>query len=99
MKLIAKKHNVGGTVLLAICDPDVLDKTLTGPKNARFMIRRTFYGEAEVDVEDLVHELTGAQSINAIGRKSVEFLLGRGYGNPKSVIMFGDVPHLIFMKI
>lgn len=99
MRLVAKKHNIGGTVVLAICDPEVLGKTLRGPSRAKITVGHSFYGDAEIDAEDLAEELVGAVSINAIGSKSVEFLLKRGYGSPKSVIMCEDVPHLIFMKI
>ncbi len=99
MKLLVKKHNVGGTVLLAMCDPEVIGRTLNGPSNAKIAVKPAFYGDQEIDVEDLKDELRGAVSINAIGKKSVEFLLECGYGSSRSVIVFEDVPHLIFMKI
>lgn len=99
MKLLVKKHNVGGTVLLAICDPEILGRTLNGPRNAKITVKPAFYGEEEIDVEDLQDELSGAVSINAIGKKSVKFLLECGYGSSRSVIVFEDIPHLIFMKI
>jgi hypothetical protein len=99
LKLLVKKHNVGGTVLLAMCDPEVIGRTLNGPSNAKITVKPAFYGDQEIDVEDLKDELRGAVSINAIGKKSVEFLLECGYGSSRSVIVFEDVPHLIFMRI
>jgi hypothetical protein len=99
LKLLVKKHSVGGTVLLAICDPDVLGRTLVGPRNARITVKRPFYGDTEMEAEDLQKELPNAVSINAIGRKSVNFLLSCGYGNSRSVIEFEGVPHMIFMRV
>jgi hypothetical protein len=99
LKLLVKRHNVGGTVLLAICDPEVIGRTLNGPNNAKITVKPTFYGDQEMDVDYLKDELSGAVSINAIGKKSVEFLLECGYGSSRSVIVFEGVPHLIFMKI
>jgi len=90
---------VGGTAVLAICDPEVLGRTLSGPKNAKITVKPAFYGSEEMDVEDLQDELSRAVSINAIGKKSVKFLLECGYGSSRSVIVFEDVPHLIFMRV
>jgi len=99
LKLLVRKHTVGGTVLLAICDPDVLGRTLTGPRNAKIAVKHPFYGDTEMEAEELQKELGNAISINAIGEKSVRFLLECGYGNSRSVIEFEGVPHLMFMKV
>lgn len=98
-KLIAKAHDVGGIITLAICDPELLNKTLIGPRGVKVTIRECFYGTQEFHSEELKDFLRIAVSINAIGEKSVEFLIANGYGSRKSVIMLGDVPHLLIMKL
>ena len=54
-----------------MCDPEVIGRTLNGPSNVKITVKPAFYGDQEIDVEDLKDELRGAVSINAIGKKSV----------------------------
>ncbi len=96
--LVSKIHTVGETVVVAICDPELVNRTLTGPRGIKIVAKEEFYGNQTIPCDELMQWLKKATSINAIGSKSVEFLVNNGYGSQRSVIMMGDVPHLIFMK-
>jgi len=97
-RLLSKVHKVGEITVVAICDPELVNKTLTGPRGIKVVAKEDFYGNQEIPPDDLVEYLKTATSINALGRKSVDFLVTNGYGSPRSIIMLGEVPHLIFMR-
>jgi len=98
LKLVAKVHKVGEITLIGICDPELVNKTLVGPRGIKVTVKEDFYGKQEIAPDELTEYLKTAMSINAIGKKSVEFLITNGYGSRRSVLMLGEVPHLIFMK-
>jgi len=98
LKLVAKVHKVGEITVIGICDPELVNKTLTGPRGIKVIVKENFYGNQEIPSDELKEYLKTAMSINAIGKKSVEFLIAGGYGSRRSVIMLDEVPHLIFMK-
>jgi hypothetical protein len=98
LNLVSKIHKVGETVVIAICDPELVNRTLTGPRGIKVVAKEEFYGNQTIPPDELMEWLKKATSVNAIGSKSVEFLVKNGYGSRRSIIMIGDVPHLIFMR-
>jgi hypothetical protein len=96
--LVSKIHKVGEITVVAICDPELVNRTLTGPRGIKVVAKDDFYGNQEIPPDELLKYLQNATSINALGRKSVDFLVTNGYGSQRSIIMLGEVPHLIFMR-
>ncbi|MBO3762588.1 MAG: DUF424 family protein [Thermoproteota archaeon] len=97
--VIAKRHEIGGIIIVGICDTDLLNKTIADKRGLRITIKESFYGKDPIPVEEVKRLLKDATSINAVGKKSVELVIKNGFGDERSVITIGDVPHLIFMKI
>ncbi|MGB9759095.1 MAG: DUF424 domain-containing protein [Thermoproteota archaeon] len=97
--VVAKRHEVGGIVVVGICDVDLLNKTIVDKKGLKITIKESFYGKEPIPVEEAKRLLKDATSINAVGKKSVELVIKGGFGDERSVITIGGVPHLIFIKI
>lgn len=97
--VVAKRHEIGGIVIVGICDIDLLNKTITDKRGLKITIKESFYGKEPVSTEEVKKLLVDATSINAVGKKSVELVIKSGFGDERSVITIGDIPHLIFMKI
>lgn len=97
--VIAKRHEVGNIVVVGICDVDLLNKTIVDEKGLKVTIKESFYGKEPIPAEEVKKLLKNATSINAVGKKSVELVIKSGFGNERSIITIGGIPHLIFMKI
>ena len=98
-KVVAKRHEIGDIIIVGICDVDLLNKTIVDKRGLKITIKESFYGKEPIPIEEAKELLKNATSINAVGKKSVELVIKGGFGNEKSIITIGDVPHLIFMRM
>jgi len=98
-KVVAKRYVVGDNVIVAICDVDLLNKTIVGEKGLKITLKESFYGNEPLSEDEVEELLKGVTSINAVGTESVNIVLKKGFGSSRSIVRIGGVPHLIFMKI
>lgn len=85
-------------VLLAICDADVLGKTL---KQGRmiFHIREEFYKGSLVSLEEALGLIQQSTIVNMVGRKVVEKALEKGLVHPDAVLEIEGVLHAQIVKL
>jgi Uncharacterized conserved protein len=79
--------------ILAICDAELMGKTLTSDFCNDIIIDRGFYGDelaTEEEVKKALHEATNA---NIIGKKVCKIAADEGLIDLECCIMFEDIPH------
>ncbi|PIU59135.1 DUF424 domain-containing protein [Candidatus Bathyarchaeota archaeon CG07_land_8_20_14_0_80_47_9] len=89
---------VGRNVLLAICDAEILGRTLCEGKIV-FHVKEDFYKGARVNVEEAISMIENSTIVNMVGKNVVKKAIQRGYVHPEAVLNIEGVPHAQIMKI
>ena len=89
---------IGNNVLLAICDTEILGKTLREGKIV-FNVKEEFYKGARVAIEEAVDMITNSTIVNMIGKNIVQKAIEKGYVHPEAVLNIEGVPHAQIVKI
>lgn len=89
---------VGRNVLLAICDCEVLGRTLREGKIV-FHVKNEFYNGGKVSVEEAVGMIENSTIVNMVGKNCVEKAIAKGYVHPEAVLRIEGVPHAQIVKI
>lgn len=89
---------IGKTVLLAICDADILGKTLREGKIV-FCVKEDFYKGARVNIEEAVSMIRNCTIVNMVGKNVVKKAIEQGYVHPEGVLNIEGVPHAQIVKI
>jgi len=88
---------VGGNVMLAICDSEILGKTLREGKIV-FHVKEEFYNGGRVSVEEAMDMVANSTIVNMVGKCCVEKAIKRGYVHPQAVLNIEGVPHAQIVK-
>lgn len=88
---------VGRNVLLAVCDAEILGRTLCEGKIV-FHVKEDFYKGAKVNVEEAVSMIQNSTIVNMIGKNVVKKAIQRGYVHPEAVLSIEGVPHAQIVK-
>lgn len=91
-------RKIGNNVLLAICDAEILGKTLREGKIV-FKIKEEFYRGAKVTVEEAVAMIENSTIVNMIGKNIVQKAIEKGYVHPEAILNIEGVPHAQIVKI
>jgi len=89
---------VGNNVLLAICDADIIGRTLREGKIV-FCVKENFYKGAQVNVEEAVSMIENCNIVNMVGRNVVKKAIEQGYVHPDAVLNIEGVPHAQIVKL
>ncbi len=87
-----KIHRRGGEHLLAACDSELLDRTLSEGK-ARMTVHSSFYHAESGDSDALRSRLSMATIANLVGERSVAVAVEMGLVEEDCVIFIEGVPH------
>ncbi|HDI06767.1 MAG TPA: DUF424 family protein [Candidatus Bathyarchaeota archaeon] len=98
MEVYVNLRKFGKSVLLAICDVEILGKTLRQDKIV-FHIKEEFYKGTKVNVEEAVALIEQSTIVNMVGKKIVEKAIEKGYVHPEAVIEIQGVPHAQIIKM
>jgi len=93
-----KLKRVGRNVLLAICDCEVLGKTLCEGKIV-FCIKEDFYKGVKVDVDEAISMMERSTIVNMVGKNIVRKAIEKGYVHPEAVLNIQGVPHAQIVKL
>ena len=85
-------------MLLAICDCEVLGRTLREGKIV-FHVRDEFYNGGKVSVEEAVGMIENSTIVNMVGQNCVERAIEKGYVHPEAVLRIEGVPHAQILKL
>jgi hypothetical protein len=89
---------VGRNVLLAVCDCELLGKTLREGKIV-FKIKEEFYNGRKATVDEAMGMIDNSTIVNLVGKVCVEKAIAHGYVHPEAVINIEGVPHAQIMKL
>lgn len=89
---------VGRTVLLAICDAEILGKTLRDGKIV-FCVKEDFYKGARVNIDEAMCMIENSTIVNMIGKNVVNKAIEKGYVHPKAVLNIKGIPHAQIVKL
>ncbi len=98
MDVYVNLKKVGRNVVLAICDTDLLGRTLRENKII-FQIKGEFYNGGKATVEEAVAMIKNSTIVNMVGKNCVEKAIQRGYVHPEAVINIEGVPHAQIVKL
>jgi hypothetical protein len=89
---------VGRNVLLAMCDAEMLGKTLREGKIV-FCVKEDFYKGARVNIEEAVSLIRNSTIVNMVGKNIVKKAIEQGYVHPEAVLKIQGVPHAQIVKL
>jgi hypothetical protein len=89
---------IGRNVLLAICDCEILGRTLREGKIV-FHVKEDFYKGSRVNVEEAVCMIENSTIVNMVGKNVVKKAIERGYIHPEAVLNIEGVPHAQIVKL
>jgi len=88
----------GKSVLLAICDADILGKTLREGK-ITFHVKEEFYRGARVSIEEAIMMIENSTMVNMIGKHIVKRAIEKGYVHPEAILNIEGIPHAQIVKL
>jgi uncharacterized protein len=89
---------MGRNVLLAICDCDLLGRTLKQGKIV-FHVKDEFYNGGKVSIEEAVDMIENSTIVNLVGKNCVKKAISKGYVHPEAVLQINGVPHAQIVKL
>ena len=98
MKVSIKVMRMGGHLLVAACDADLLGKTLKFGK-ITFEVRRDFYEGSLVHVSEAMEIIRDAPNINLVGALIVDEALKEGLVHPQAILDISGVPHTQIIRL
>ena len=87
----------GNNVFLAICDEELLGKTLREGKIV-FKISEEFYKGKKISVDQAVSMIENSTIINLIGNECVKKAIENGFVHPEAVLKIEGISHAQIMK-
>ncbi len=98
MEVYVNLKQVGRNVLLAVCDCELLGKTLREGKIV-FHIKDEFYNGRKANVEEAIRMIDNSTIVNLVGKACVEKAIENGYVHPDAVLNIEGIPHAQIMKV
>jgi hypothetical protein len=98
LEVYVNLKKIGRNVLLAICDCEVLGRTLREGKIV-FHVKNEFYNGGKVSVEEAVGMIENSTIVNMVGRNCVEKAIEKGYVHPEGVLRIEGIPHAQIVKL
>ncbi len=98
MEVYVNLKKVGRNVLLAVCDSDLLGKTLR-QGTIVFHVKDEFYNGGKVGVEEAVNMIANSTIVNMVGKHCVGRAIEKGYVHPEAVLNIEGVPHAQIVKL
>ena len=98
MEVYVNLKKVAGNVLLAMCDCELLGKTLREGKIV-FKIKEEFYNGRKATIEEAMGMIDNSTIVNMVGKCCVEKAIAHGYVHPEAVLKIEGVPHAQIMKL
>ncbi len=98
MEVYVNLKQVGRNVLLAVCDCELLGRTLREGKIV-FRIKDEFYNGRKATVDEAMGMITNSTIVNLVGKTCVEEAISKGYVHPDAVIKIEGIPHAQIMKL
>jgi len=97
LEVYVNLKRVGRNVLLAICDCELLGRTLREGKIV-FQVKAEFYNGRKASVEEAIGMIDNSTIVNLVGKCCVEKAIAEGYVHPEAVLKIEGIPHAQIVK-
>ena len=91
-------RKMGENVLLAVCDCELLGRTLREGKIV-FHVKEEFYNGRKASLEEAVGLIGNSTIVNLVGKNCVESAIAKGYVHPEAVLRIEGIPHAQIVKL
>ncbi len=98
MEVYVNLKKAGRNVLLAVCDCELLGRTLREGKIV-FHIKDEFYKGRKATVEEAMGMIDNSTIVNLVGKCCVEKAIAKGYVHPDAVLNIEGIPHAQIVKL
>jgi hypothetical protein len=98
LEVYVNLKKVGRNVLLAVCDCELLGRTLKEGKIV-FQIKNEFYNGRKATVEEAMGMINNSTIVNLVGKCCVEKAIAQGFVHPEAVLKIESVPHAQIVKL
>jgi hypothetical protein len=98
LEVYVNLKKAGRNVLLAVCDCELLGKTLR-EGTIVFHIKDEFYNGRKATVDEAMGMINNSTIVNLVGKCCVEKAIEEGYVHPDAVLNIQGVPHAQIMKL
>lgn len=98
MDVYVNLKKIGRNVLLAICDCEVLGRTLKEGK-LTFHVKDEFYNGGKVSLDEAMAMIANSTIVNMVGKNCVGKAIEKGYVHPEAVLHIDGVPHAQIVKL
>jgi hypothetical protein len=98
MDVYLNLRKVGENVVLAICDCNLLGRTLREGRIV-FHVKDEFYNGRKATVEEAVGLINNSTIVNLVGKNCVEKAISKGYVHPEAVLKIEGIPHAQIVKL
>ncbi len=88
----------GRDTLVAVCDADILGKTLEGGR-VPFTVSERFYKGTLCDLAEALEAMGKASIVNMVGKRIVEAAIECNLVQEAGLIYLGDVPHAQIVRL
>ncbi len=88
----------GNRVLLAVCDAEIIGRTLRKGKVV-FHVKKEFYKGTKTSIGDAIALIENSSIVNLIGKNIVQKAIEKGYVHPEAVLSIEGIPHAQIVKI
>ncbi|MBC7114476.1 MAG: uncharacterized protein PWR13_1407 [Archaeoglobi archaeon] len=96
--MLAKRYRTEKEFLVAVCDKELLGKTLKEGEFS-FYVSPEFYGGEEITEEELKDLLESATIANLIGHRCVSIAIEAGIIDEEMVLFIQGVPHAQMVRM
>jgi hypothetical protein len=97
LDVYVKLKKNGKNILLAICDANLLGRTLKEGKIV-FKITNEFYKGWKISVDQAVTMIENSTNVNLIGNICVEKAIENGFVHPEAVLKIEGISHAQIVK-
>jgi hypothetical protein len=88
----------GKNILLAICDANLLGRTLKEGKIV-FKITNEFYKGRKISIDQAVTLIENSTIVNLVGNSCVEKAIENGFVHPEAVLKIDGISHAQIIKL
>ena len=97
MEVYVNLKKAGRNVLLAICDCELLGRTLREGKIV-FHVKDEFYNGRKASIEEAMGMIDNSTIVNMVGKNCVEKAIAKGYVHPEAFLKIEGIPHAQIIK-
>ena len=98
MRFFVRTSNYQNSIMLNICDEDLLGKVIKKDK-LQINISKSYYGQQLVEKAEAENLMKNSSILNLVGKQTIDMSIELKIGTRQGVKVIDDVPFLIVFKM